>query len=112
MIGFGPAPGIPAPVLQMHGLRLLVDVPALGEDLAAGAGVALQGRDNARSGLHFCIAADTRDVVDAFHAEALIAGGRDNGRPGVRKDYTESYYAAFVVDPDGYRIEAYCGKAI
>ena len=42
---------------------------------------------------------------------ALKAGGKDNGKPGLRKDYGDSYYAAFAVDPDGYRLEAYCGKA-
>ena len=63
-----------------------------------------------RSGLHFCFAAPTRKGVDAFHAAALGAGGRDNGKPGVRTDYGANYYAAFVVDPDGYRIEAFCGS--
>ena len=61
------------------------------------------------SGLHFCFTAPTRKSVDAFHAAALRAGGRDNGKPGLRADYGPDYYAAFVVDPDGYRIEAYCG---
>ena len=61
------------------------------------------------SGLHFCFAAPNRESVNAFHAAALKSGGRDNGRPGVRKDYGDNYYAAFVIDPDGYRIEAYCG---
>lgn len=61
--------------------------------------------------LHFCFDAPTRKSVDAFHAAALQAGGRDNGKPGIRKDYDPNYYAAFVIDPDGYRIEAYCGKA-
>jgi catechol 2,3-dioxygenase-like lactoylglutathione lyase family enzyme len=62
-----------------------------------------------KSGLHFCFTAPTRASVDAFHTGALGAGGRDNGAPGLRADYGENYYAAFVVDPDGYRIEAYCG---
>ena len=48
--------------------------------------------------------------VDAFHAAALKAGGADNGKPGVRADYSPNYYAAFAIDPDGYRVEAYCGK--
>jgi catechol 2,3-dioxygenase-like lactoylglutathione lyase family enzyme len=61
------------------------------------------------SGLHLCFAAPSRGSVDAFHAAALAAGGRDNGAPGLRPDYGDNYYAAFVVDPDGYRIEAYCG---
>jgi catechol 2,3-dioxygenase-like lactoylglutathione lyase family enzyme len=63
------------------------------------------------SGLHVCFTAPTRKSVDAFHKAALSAGGRDNGKPGIRADYDPSYYAAFVVDPDGYRIEAYCDKA-
>jgi catechol 2,3-dioxygenase-like lactoylglutathione lyase family enzyme len=63
-----------------------------------------------KSGLHVCFAAPTRESVDAFHAAALRAGGRDNGAPGLRADYGPDYYAAFVVDPDGYRIEAYCGR--
>ena len=62
------------------------------------------------SGLHFCFAAKDRAAVDAFHAAALNAGGKDNGKPGVRADYGPNYYAAFAIDPDGYRIEAYCGK--
>jgi len=63
-----------------------------------------------KSGLHVCFSAPTRKSVDSFHAAALKAGGRDNGAPGIRADYDASYYAAFVVDPDGYRIEAHCGK--
>ena len=64
-----------------------------------------------RSGLHFCFTAPDRDAVDAFHEAALKAGGRDNGKPGLRADYGPNYYASFAVDPDGYRIEAWCGKA-
>jgi catechol 2,3-dioxygenase-like lactoylglutathione lyase family enzyme len=64
-----------------------------------------------KSGLHVCFGAPTRQSVDAFHAAALAAGGRDNGKPGLRSDYGANYYAAFVADPDGYRIEAYCGRA-
>ena len=64
---------------------------------------------DAKSGLHFCYAAPTRESVDAFYAAAMQAGGQDNGKPGLRADYGANYYAAFVVDPEGYRIEAYCG---
>ena len=64
-----------------------------------------------QSGLHFCFTAPTRASVDAFHRAALRHGGRDNGKPGLRADYGENYYAAFVADPDGYRIEAYCDRA-
>jgi len=65
---------------------------------------------DAGSGLHFCFDAPTRAGVDAFHAAAISAGGRDHGKPGLRQDYGANYYAAFVVDPDGYRLEAYCSK--
>src|SRR4051794_27752987 len=57
------------------------------------------------SGLHFCLDAPTRASVDAFYAAALKAGGRDNGKPGLRAGYGDNYYAAFVIDPDGYRLE-------
>jgi catechol 2,3-dioxygenase-like lactoylglutathione lyase family enzyme len=65
-----------------------------------------------RSGLHFCFHVPTRSAVDAFHAAALKHGGRDNGKLGVRADYDPNYHAAFVVDPEGYRIEAYCGEPV
>lgn len=60
------------------------------------------------SGLHFCFDAPERKNVDAFHKAALATGGRDNGKPGLRADYGDNYYAAFVIDPDGHRIEAVC----
>lgn len=63
------------------------------------------------SGLHFCFDAPSRKSVDAFYSVALAAGGKDNGPAGLRADYGDNYYAAFVIDPDGYRLEAYCGKA-
>jgi catechol 2,3-dioxygenase-like lactoylglutathione lyase family enzyme len=64
-----------------------------------------------KSGLHFCFTAPTPHSVTAFHAAALSNGGRDNGRPGLRADYGPDYYAAFVVDPDGYRLEAHCSHS-
>src|SRR5262249_44817751 len=65
-----------------------------------------------QSGLHFCFQAPTRKSVEAFHAAALAAEGTDNGKPGFRKDYGPNYYATYVVDPDGYRLEAHCGQAV
>ncbi len=56
--------------------------------------------------VHLAFAADRRDQVDAFYAAALEAGGRDNGTPGLRPEYSEGYYGAFVLDPDGHNIEA------
>src|ERR671913_1418655 len=69
--------------------------------------------DNERvgEGTHVAFEVETRAKVDAFHAAALTAGGRDNGAPGPRPDYGPDYYAAFAVDPDAYRLEAYCGRA-
>ena len=58
------------------------------------------------SGVHICLRARTTDEVDAFHAAALSAGGRSDGAPGLRPHDRVKYYAAFVVDPDGNRIEA------
>ena len=63
------------------------------------------------SGLHFCFDAPSRKAVAEFHKAALGAGGRDNGPAGLRADYGDNYYAGFVIDPDGYRLEAYCDKA-
>ena len=58
--------------------------------------------------VHIAFAASERASVDAFHEEALAAGGRNNGGPGLRPKYHPSYYAAFVFDPDGNNIEAVC----
>lgn len=63
-------------------------------------------------GTHVAFRAGNRAQVDAFHAAALAAGGRDNGAPGVRSQYHENYYAAFVFDPDGINVEAVCHAAV
>lgn len=57
---------------------------------------------------HWCFKAPSRAAVDRFHRDAIAAGGYDDGRPGLRTHYHEAYYAAFVLDPDGNRIEAVC----
>lgn len=56
--------------------------------------------------VHIAFAADRREQVDAFYAAALAAGGKDNGPPGLRPEYSDGYYGAFVLDPDGHNIEA------
>lgn len=56
--------------------------------------------------VHVALRAGSRAEVDAFHAAAIAAGGRDNGAPGLRPHYHASYYGAFVLDPDGHNIEA------
>src|SRR4051812_37696392 len=58
--------------------------------------------------LHLAFRAETRAQVDAFHRAALAAGGTDHGAPGVRSQYHASYYAAFVLGPDGHNVEAVC----
>jgi predicted lactoylglutathione lyase len=58
--------------------------------------------------MHIAFVAKTRAAVDAFHAAALAAGGKDNGPPGVRPHYHPNYYGAFVFDPDGRNVEAVC----
>jgi catechol 2,3-dioxygenase-like lactoylglutathione lyase family enzyme len=58
--------------------------------------------------VHYAFAAATRAEVDAFYAAAMAAGGKDNGPPGLRPHYHATYYAAFVLDPDGHNIEAVC----
>jgi catechol 2,3-dioxygenase-like lactoylglutathione lyase family enzyme len=60
---------------------------------------------------HIAFTATERAIVDAFHAAALAAGGRDNGAPGLRPQYHSDYYGAFVLDPDGNNIEAVCHAA-
>jgi catechol 2,3-dioxygenase-like lactoylglutathione lyase family enzyme len=57
-------------------------------------------------GMHVALMAEDRAAVDAFHAAALAAGGRDNGGPGLRPNYGPGYYAAYVFDPDGTNVEA------
>jgi catechol 2,3-dioxygenase-like lactoylglutathione lyase family enzyme len=58
--------------------------------------------------IHLAFVAESRAAVDAFHAAALAAGGKDNGSPGLRPHYHPDYYGAFVLDPDGQNIEAVC----
>jgi catechol 2,3-dioxygenase-like lactoylglutathione lyase family enzyme len=60
--------------------------------------------------IHVAFLAETRDLVDKFHAAGLAAGGKDNGAPGLRPHYHKNYYGAFVLDPDGNNIEAVCHR--
>ena len=64
----------------------------------------------AGAGLHVSFAAADRPSVDAFHAAALRAGGKDAGTPGLRPQYTMPFYGAFVLDLDGFKIEAVCRR--
>ncbi|TWI01009.1 catechol 2,3-dioxygenase-like lactoylglutathione lyase family enzyme [Luteimonas cucumeris] len=68
----------------------------------------LYAQPSSGSGVHLAFKARDRSAVDRFHAAGLEAGGRDNGKPGVRSDYSPDYYAAFLLDPDGNNVEAVC----
>jgi catechol 2,3-dioxygenase-like lactoylglutathione lyase family enzyme len=61
--------------------------------------------------LHLAFVAENREQVQAFHRAALAAGGKDNGAPGLRPNYSGRYYAAFVIGPDGHNIEVVCHEA-
>jgi catechol 2,3-dioxygenase-like lactoylglutathione lyase family enzyme len=61
--------------------------------------------------VHVAFAAKDRKTVEEYYSAALVAGGRDNGAPGLRPHYHEGYYGAFVLDPDGHNIEAVCHEA-
>jgi len=65
-------------------------------------------KSSAITGVHVAFAVADRAAVDRFYATAVAAGGRDNGKPGLRPNYHPHYYGAFVLDPDGYNVEAVC----
>lgn len=102
--------------LRPLGLVRTVDFQGRGSDYGAMAGqlgveftITTEPGDVAPSpGMHICFRAPDRAAVRAFYAAALAAGGRDDGGPNVRPRYHPDYYAAFVFDPDGNRIEAVC----
>ena len=92
-------------------VRVWTDATAVGYGLAAGQdlfAVKLKASDAVAPGpgFHLAFTAPSREAVARFHAEALAHGGEDNGAPGLRPAYGPNYFAAFVIDPDGYRIEA------
>jgi catechol 2,3-dioxygenase-like lactoylglutathione lyase family enzyme len=67
-------------------------------------------KDSTGPGAHVAFRASDRATVDRFYKGGLEGGGRDNGRPGVRKDYSPTYYAAFLHDPDRNNVEAVCTR--
>jgi catechol 2,3-dioxygenase-like lactoylglutathione lyase family enzyme len=93
------------------GFAVVMEVPGM-----PGAGFGLPGKpsfwvnpgEEVSGPLHIAFHAADRDRVDAFYSAGLASGGTDNGGPGVREYYHPSYYAAFVIDPDGNNVEAVC----
>ena len=65
---------------------------------------------SAGTGMHIAFNAADRAAVNLFHEAGLGAGGTNNGAPGLRKEYSPRYYAAFLLDPDGNNVEAVCLK--
>ena len=106
-----------AAALEPLGVGLVMEVTAEQTGASAHAGFGENGKPyfwigdgegTLRGRMHVAFAARTRKQVDAFHRAAIAAGGRDNGRPGLRPHYHAHYYGAFVFDPDGHNIEAVC----
>ena len=98
------------PVMNVLGLRRTLDVE---EAVGYGAGITVfslnipaDGRQaNVGNGVHVAFEVESRAAVDAFYRAALASGGTSNGLPGLRPEYDANYYAAFVCDPDGNKIE-------
>lgn len=106
--------------LSAIGYTLLLEVSAelTGTQDAAGFGVApkadfwIGGGGANQPPVHIAFRVDNRSLVDAFYTAAIAAGGRDNGKPGLRPHYHPNYYGAFVLDPDGHNIEAVCHEPV
>ena len=95
--------------LQPLGVTVVIDWPPDGAEMSRPAehsSLCLYQSDEEPAHLHIAFAAGSREQVDAFYDAALKAGGRCNGPPGLRPQYSGRYYAAFVLDPDGHNIEA------
>lgn len=95
--------------LKPLGVELIDEgTPDYGVEMSSGdVSICLYQTPEKPAPLHLAFVANTRQQVDAFYHAALRAGGRDNGGPGLRP-YSEHYYAAFVIAPDGHNIEAVC----
>lgn len=99
--------------LQPLGLTRILDFEDRGSDYGVRPGqtnveftITVETGATPSPGVHVCFRAPSRGAVIGFHAAALAAGGRDDGVPGLRQIYHAGYFAAFVLDPDGHRIEA------
>jgi catechol 2,3-dioxygenase-like lactoylglutathione lyase family enzyme len=91
-------------------LGLVLDASGTGFGPPGSPGLWLYDGGGSDWGVHIAFVAPDRAAVDRFHAAGVRAGGRDNGKPGLRMDYGPTYYAAFLLDPDGNNVEAVCQK--
>ena len=97
--------------LEPIGVTVVTDWPPDGAELSQPDGetsLCIYQTDEEPAHLHIAFMAENRQQVDAFYSAAVDAGGRCNGPPGLRPEYSGQYYAAFVLDPDGHNIEAVC----
>jgi catechol 2,3-dioxygenase-like lactoylglutathione lyase family enzyme len=97
--------------LEPLGVAVLADgSPTYGVELGrtVGSSLCLYQTDEKPAHLHLAFTAENRQQVEAFHRAALAAGGKDNGAPGLRPQYSGNYFAAFVIGPDGHNIEVVC----
>jgi catechol 2,3-dioxygenase-like lactoylglutathione lyase family enzyme len=100
--------------LKPIGYELLIEVEGFAGFGSKNTGGAIatfwlhEEKDKVMKGMHIAFSATNRKLVDAFYDAAIRAQATDNGKPGVREHYHPNYYGAFVLDPDGYNIEAVC----
>ena len=100
--------------LEPLGVTVVADWPPNGVEISRPNGIAslcLYETVERPAHLHLAFVAENREQVQAFYRAALEAGGKDNGPPGLRPQYGGTYYAAFVIGPDGHNIEAVCHEA-
>lgn len=105
--------------LKPIGYRMIREYGATPERPAASAGFGEPPRadlwiyqgDPGKVATHIAFQVNKRALVDAFFEAAITAGGKDNGKPGARPQYSANYYGAFILDPDGYNVEAVCREA-
>jgi catechol 2,3-dioxygenase-like lactoylglutathione lyase family enzyme len=115
---FAAAKAFYAAALKPLGIAVLMEFPKSVTGSCDFAGLGANGKPffwlaatgKTAPGVHVAFAANSRAEVDAFYAAAIAAGGKDNGKPGIRTQYHPHYYGAFVLDADGHNIEAVCHK--
>lgn len=99
-------------VLKCLGLNALVKSPEVVGFGASHWEFGIVVADGDFPSMHVAFVADTRQQVHRFYDVSLQAGGQDNGAPGPRPEYGASYYAAYVLDPNGHNVEAVCRQAV
>ncbi|MEM9397162.1 MAG: VOC family protein [Pseudomonadota bacterium] len=100
-----------AKALEPIDVTVITDWPPDGAELSQPNGLSslcLFQTEETPAHLHIAFVAESRQQVDAFYHAAIAAGGLDNGPPGIRPQYSDRYYAAFILDPDGHNIEVVC----